>query len=135
MDNIIDAFKYRDCPVIIGLDDYGQSYQYEIHHHGQKIFEGGCGTYNPDYRAEVEWIIDDFFDHIHSYPKWHGSTKFLNHEHTVIGLYYCGELVVTYEVTPIHSVKEILQIAAQELKNKYEKDFDTKNNQIELRAQ
>lgn len=128
MDNVIDVFKYRDCPVIISLDDYGQCYQYEIYYNGQKTFADSCGTFNPNYHEEVESIIDDFFDHIHNYQKWHGSTKFLNHEHTTIGLYYCGELIVTYDVTPIHSVEEILQIAAQELKDRYEKDFNTKNN-------
>lgn len=119
---IITAFEYRGCIVVITDDDYGQSYGFDIFWNGKRINFGSCGTYNSNYQEEVEYLIDEYLDSIHHYPQWHGAVKFLDHDHKTVGLYYCCVLIKTYTITTSLPLEKILLLAAKDLKHHYDEE-------------
>lgn len=116
MNDIYTMFKYRGMTVNIYNDDPGQCFDYEIFDvNGNKVRQGSCGTYNPDYESEPKFIIDEMLDIITRSDEPHGILRFADHEHTTITLQHRGTIIKTYTITPVHDLDDITKIAFDDL--------------------
>ena len=58
--------------ISVGLDDYGQSYFFEYVQDGE-LKTSSCGTYNSDYKLEIEYLFGDPEKECELYPKPKGE--------------------------------------------------------------
>lgn len=71
-EEFVENIVIGDKLISVGLDDYGQSYFFEWAEDGV-LQTSSCGTYNTDYKQEIEYVFGSPENDCQLYPKVIGA--------------------------------------------------------------
>lgn len=110
----VTTYTYRGISVDVCADDCGQCYYAEMFGHIENF-----GSFNPDYKGCIEYIIDEKLDTIKNLStidkKYRGGVvKYKDHDHKTIVLVYRLEETLEWDASKV-SEKEAIKQATKAL--------------------